>query len=436
MPLFPASRGAALCLVAAATLLLAACSSGSCPTGTTPVGGLSQDDRCGGPITHVSKSGWRTEIHEGAVTVTPPAASFAPAVRYVSNGTRESMGDLELRSWAGDRRTLLLPGGAKLTMHGADDSLTRVSLYDGDESHQVDVVRQAITSSQVDAGIAARDEVGEADGEAAYLLDFFLVNAYRQEAAADGTVRTPIADVAIVGAQHPFAGGPYSGGEAYLPVAPSAMVGADVEGACPASGEVRGRLTQATAGQPIDYVSRSGDWVIKIDKHTITVTRVGDFFTWQVWGDPHENLNGKHIKDWLDPGLRRTLLLQDGTKITMHADGPDRVVHTTSIYDGPESHEIGNTANEVRHSCVDGAVALQREAQEPDGETAVLSVLRTGHSLIGAMFVANVYDEQPAGAGEPHTLHFSAQPLGFTGEGDVNRKQINDLFDDPRIGHT
>ncbi len=76
MPLFPASRGAALCLVAAATLLLAACSSGSCPTGTTPVGGLSQDDRCGGPITHVSKSGWRTEIHEGAVTVTQDKAIY------------------------------------------------------------------------------------------------------------------------------------------------------------------------------------------------------------------------------------------------------------------------------------------------------------------------------------------------------------------------
>src|SRR5690606_29680915 len=132
-------------------------------------------------------------------------------------------------------------------------------------------------------------------------------------------------------------------------------------------------------------------WAIKIDKHTITLTRrVGDVssMTWQVWGDPHEDLNGKHIKDWL--GNRRTLLLDGGTKITMEADGPHHVVHTTSIYDGAQNHQISNATNLIQHSCVDAEIAAQRDAQQHDGETAMLVNLRNPDATIGSLYVENI----------------------------------------------
>jgi hypothetical protein len=127
--------------------------------------------------------------------------------------------------------------------------------------------------------------------------------------------------------------------------------------------------------------------------------------------------------------------LPDGTKVTMHADGPQRVVHTTSIYDGAQSHEIGNVGNVVRHSCVNAATARHRDAAESDGETAFASnPLGTGQAT-GALLGANIYTE---GAGDPgaRTRTWLYTLLGLTGEWEVNPNQINDYYDDPRLGHT
>ena len=151
-----------------------------------------------------------------------------------------------------------------------------------------------------------------------------------------------------------------------------------------------------------------------------------------MWGDPHENLNGKHIKDWL--GSRRTLLLDDGTKITMHADGPHHVVHTTQIYDGEQSHEIGNIGNLVRHSCVNAQVAATRDAEEADGETAHLANLRGPAHVSGYLYVENVYTEEVGAEGIDEPV-FEVEPLGETGD-DANPRQVNDLYDDERLAHT
>ncbi|MBN9429892.1 MAG: hypothetical protein J0H09_25660 [Burkholderiales bacterium] len=413
------------------------------PVASVPASGRLTQRIAKGPISHVTASGWRTEIRDGTVTVRPPVGVNyeSDGFQYVSQGTRESFGPRDLRSWQGDRRSLLLPGGAKLTLHAAGSQLTKVSLYDGNESHQIDVVAQAVTHSRVDADLAASRDAGEHDGETAYFsrLQFragtidwiYLSNIYVQGAAADGTPQDKkISAVPLARQFSPTHVDVY-------PVSTPAAA-AEVTDACDAVVKPRGGLTQDPAG-PLTYVTRSGESTIKIDRHTITVTRTVSWaggqsgFTWQVWGDPHENLNGKHIKDWL--GLRRTLLLSDGTKITMHADGPDRVVHTTSIYDGPQSHQIGNTTNLLRHSCVNTAVAQQREAQEYDGETVHLTLLPQPGSVVGGLFAINIYDEQPV-AGGGTSWQFVPTPLGETGAGDLNPNQVNDLYDDPRLGHT
>ncbi|HMN22549.1 MAG TPA: hypothetical protein PKA16_14290 [Ottowia sp.] len=191
-----------------------------------------------------------------------------------------------------------------------------------------------------------------------------------------------------------------------------------------------GQLGQAAAGDPLTYRSLDGQVFVRVDKHQITTT-VRCTNTVQVWGDPHENLNGKHIKDWLDPGLRRTFLLPGDLKITMSADGPHRVVHTTSIYEGGQCFEIDNNTNTLRHRCADAAEAAQREADETDGETAEITVdIETD-----VMSFTNVYDEQPGADGEPPVKVNEEVPLGTTG-GFAEPKKVIDLFDDPRLAST
>ena len=396
-------------------------------TGVAPVGRLSQA-AAASPIVHLSASGWRTEVHEGAVKVIPPAFVNNDGYQYVACGAREALGDQAPVAWESARRSLLLSGGAKLTMHADGDILTRVSLYDGDESHEIDVLAQVVTASRVDPALAASREAGEHDGDTAFLDRwlFVLMSLYAEPGATDGTPLARQLRFAPLARQD-------SATRGYAYDARTLVPADEVTTACEATVQPRGGMAQALPGGMLEYTTRSGEWNIKIDVHNITATRIvggNGSFTWQVWGDPHENLNGKHIKDW--NGKRRTLLLDDGARITMHADGPHHVVHTTSIYDGPESHEIGNHTNELRHSCVNTTVAQQREAQEADGETAYLAVVRSPDSAVGALMGINLYDQADVG-GE---LEYAPVPLGITGEYDVDRQQVHDLYDDPRLGHT
>ncbi len=391
------------------------------------VGTLSQAVR-GGPIVHVTRTGWRTEIHNGAVTVKPPVSADGEGFQYVSRGTREALGPQDLRSWAGDRRSLLLPGGAKLTLHAQGDQLKTVSVYDGDESHQIDALAQVIVHSQIDPNIATSRDVSEHDGETAYLRKMgaqwiYLLNIYAQGAAADGSPLDKAVSVSPLARQ--FTDGVY--------VYPALQaLSPPVTDACDPVAQPRGGLTQVSPGGILTYITRSGEWQVVVDKHTITVSRrIVGTLKWEVWGDPHENLNGKHIKDW--ESRYRSLLLEDGTKVTMWADGPQKVVEKTSIYDGPQSHEIRNVDYEVRHSCVNTAVAQQRDAQEADGEVAHLTVQRSPASTIGSLFVANIYTENPDAVGE---FLWEFVPLGETGEVDINPRMTNDYYDDPRLNNT
>lgn len=190
-----------------------------------------------------------------------------------------------------------------------------------------------------------------------------------------------------------------------------------------------GTLTQpGGAGTPMAYLTRDG-YTIKIDLHTITVT---DWFgrnTVEHWGDPHENLNGKHIKDWGgEPewdGSRRSLLV-GGAKLTMHATGPQGLILETAIYDGDRNLRFAHTTNTVVHFSMDAADTLARDAAEYDGETAAFA---TDPLTLIATF-RNVYNEDPA-----FQRIEGERMLGTTG-GCANPSQVNDLYDDPRLAHT
>ena len=211
---------------------------------------------------------------------------------------------------------------------------------------------------------------------------------------------------------------------------------------CERVNEVRGQIKQTAAGAPMDYVTTSGKWIIKVDHTTVTVTRntLCQLSTVEMWGHPHENLNGKHLKDWW--GDRRSLILDDGTKITMHADSAHTMVHKMSIYDGQISIEFNNDNNTVLHHSTDPAVAQLREVAEADGETGYVAFEpNNAPGAIGTVFFRNIYTQANPGPAPqclvmPVDVACVDDPLSRTGDLYQNPKQVNDLVDDPRLAHT
>jgi hypothetical protein len=205
-------------------------------------------------------------------------------------------------------------------------------------------------------------------------------------------------------------------------------------GGCPEflfrNGFESGKLTQAGGdGTEIQYIT-SGGYLLQIDLHTIEIQDPISRNKVEHWGDPHENLNGKHMKDWAGAagwdGTRRTIMLGDGTKVTMESTGAQGVVDLTSIYDGEQNVQIGNAANTVLHHSVDPADSTALDFAQHDGETSQF----TTNTITGIASYITIYNEDSNFLIVP----FNVQ-LGVTG-GCANPNSVNDFFDDPRLGHT
>ncbi len=170
---------------------------------------------------------------------------------------------------------------------------------------------------------------------------------------------------------------------------------------------------------------------------TVTITNPAPSqYTIQFWGsDPednspgmvHENLNGKHIKDFADYSKPvRSQLLTDGTLITANGRIAARTGQV-SIYDGDQTHRItvqDNSAT-IIWSCGIGRFG---EAEEADGETSDF-VMQPN-----SVFWRLIYRQDPLPSGAPGQKVPGIVPLGeaFTDP----PTQVNDYYDDPRLGHT
>lgn len=183
-----------------------------------------------------------------------------------------------------------------------------------------------------------------------------------------------------------------------------------------------GQLSQEGEGKPISYTT-SGGYKVVVNGHDIIVTDPSGKNEHKTWGDPHENLNGKHIKDW--QGKQRSIVLGDGTKITMTADGPQGVTETTSIYDGRQNVQITNRGNKVTNHSYDPRDTMFREMSQYDGETALF---RTGYN--GVATFDNIYNQD-----DKFNITSLYQQLGRTG-GFADPGKVHDFYDDPRVKNT
>lgn len=403
------------------------------PTPTAaPTGHLTQATPTG-VITLTTENGWKVEIFNRIVTIKPPATVVNGTFQYSSGGAKESLGATDVHNWSMDRRTILLPGGGKVTMSAAGGLLTKVTLYYLNESHEIDTAAQAIRFSQVDASTAASRDNAEADGEAGHLATaqftlfstgqsmtawLYLGNLYTEASA--GGARTDA----------PRALGQQAETGSFAVNEPAFTPPTEADTACGAT-PVGGLAVNGNGS--LTYTTRSGRWRVQLNGIQAVLEYADPVkHKWELWGELHENLNGKHIKEW--QSLRRTLILPDGTKITASATSKALGLATTSIYDGARSYRVNAAGNTVLHSCIDATVAAQRDADEADGETGFLALLRSPTSTLGALLALNIYNE--TGPASPFTRTYDFVPLGLTGEPENNPSLVSDYYDDPDLGNT
>lgn len=189
----------------------------------------------------------------------------------------------------------------------------------------------------------------------------------------------------------------------------------------------RGRLMEPETGK--FRLTTAAGWTMMNDGSTFTLTDSTGTITYQAWGDGniHENLNGKHLKDWF--GSTRTIVIPGDTMFTLTSAYDPALNRTTlktiSIYDADQSHRIDAQAKVVLMSEL---LTRLGETAEADGETSRFWNTGTGG------FLETIYTQLPAdNDGQPRPQQ--SIPLGTTG-GPASPNQVNDLIDDPRLGHT
>lgn len=162
---------------------------------------------------------------------------------------------------------------------------------------------------------------------------------------------------------------------------------------------------------------------------TVTIT-YNEKSTYQLWGSEndtqpaaqHENLNGKHIKDRI--GNNRTVILPDGTKITLVSTGPAADVTAITIYSGGSVHHINVNCKKLEYSVSNNPYIAQRmDELQADGETSVME------DTPDMVWFYNIYNEDT-----PCNRVYGRVNLGSLPK--ANENQVNDLYDDPRLAHT
>ncbi len=147
-----------------------------------------------------------------------------------------------------------------------------------------------------------------------------------------------------------------------------------------------GQLSQEGAGKPISYKT-SGGWNVQINGGELTITDPSGEHKVVHSGDPHEYVDGKNIKDWDEK--TRSLILADGTKITMNATGPQGTIQNYSIYDGQESIQVNANGNKIDNVSFDPRQRMWADANQADGETAYVGYNRRGDFIYNDIYKQN-----------------------------------------------
>lgn len=156
-----------------------------------------------------------------------------------------------------------------------------------------------------------------------------------------------------------------------------------------------GQLTQEGPGKPAVYTT-SGGYKVQMDGTTVRITDPSGKHSVEHWGDPHENVNGKHLKDW--EGKTRSIVLEDGTRITMNATAANGLITDTSIYDGAQEIKYNNTDKTITSVGFNPYQTAYNAQNQAAGETAYF-----GHDEKGDLVYRNMFKQNEDLSITPHT---------------------------------
>ncbi len=156
-----------------------------------------------------------------------------------------------------------------------------------------------------------------------------------------------------------------------------------------------GGLQQNNPGGPIQYTTHGG-YGVNVNGSTVQITTPNGKHEVVEWGDPHEKLDGQAVQhdgtgDQWD-AKTRTLILGDGTRITMDAQGHNTPIQSTSIYDGNRNIQINNNNNQVTHDSSNPWDTWERENDQTTGETGYF-----GPDGKGGYTLTDMYNQSPCG---------------------------------------
>lgn len=208
----------------------------------------------------------------------------------------------------------------------------------------------------------------------------------------------------------------------------------DEDSIAPNSGNLKPivKLVETVNGQSFEYEINEGPKIV-VSSNAITFThKKYDGFRLVFFSNLNANnentlffneeyLNGKHIKNRLDSV--RTLVFQDGTKITLNTEGENGKLKSISFYSNSNSHVVIVNTSLISFTSNMGSIANQMDANEPDGETSIVEINSTG------LIWDNIYTEDIVGEKVMKRVK-----LGELIKSSPN--QVNDYFDDPRLAAT
>lgn len=122
--------------------------------------------------------------------------------RTWTSANHENLNGKHIKDRHGNRRTIIFPDGAKLTLvaSGEYEPLISATIYDGEECHRIMAECNTLSHSSLSAADAQRLDNAEADGETAAIeftnIGLLYVNVYREDVPGNKVeARVPLGSI-------------------------------------------------------------------------------------------------------------------------------------------------------------------------------------------------------------------------------------------------
>lgn len=179
----------------------------------------------------------------------------------------------------------------------------------------------------------------------------------------------------------------------------------------------QGSVSQTAPGQP-STITTPGGWQVQVSGSTVTMTDPSGKHTVQEWGDPHEKVDGTAAGNWNDP--TRTLMLPDGTRVTMSADAANQPIQSTSVYMNGRSVNIDNSDNTITSQSFNPQQTSQEASSQAEGQVVNVQENSQGLNLSQLYKQDSVNQQNPYFGIQPDYKQIAYSPTSYSYQQGLN----------------